>query len=121
MNIEQMVVEAGMVSLMNHGGASCVYSEGCHGVTQEHLERFAALVRAQALEEAATVCDSMQDHEELQKANKKAREAEKAGDKRGQLSRLQHWSVVSTFNAGLNNAAQAIRDLKASPDSTKQE
>lgn len=41
-----MVEAAGMVSVLNHGSGSCVYSEGCHGVTQEHLERFAELVRA---------------------------------------------------------------------------
>jgi hypothetical protein len=35
-----------MVNVLNHGSGSCVYSEGCHGVTQEHLERFAVLVRA---------------------------------------------------------------------------
>ena len=35
-----------MVNVLNHGSGSCVYSEGCHGVTQEHLERFAELVRA---------------------------------------------------------------------------
>ena len=39
-----LVEAAGMVSVLNHGSGSCVYSEGCHGVTQEHLERFAELV-----------------------------------------------------------------------------
>ena len=43
--LEKLAEEAGMVNLLNHGAASCVYSEGCHGVTQEHLERFAELVR----------------------------------------------------------------------------
>jgi hypothetical protein len=41
-----LVEAAGMVNVLNHGSGSCVYSEGCHGVTQEHLERFAELVRA---------------------------------------------------------------------------
>jgi len=41
-----LVEAAGMVNVLNHGSGSCVYSEGCHGVTQEHLERFAKLVRA---------------------------------------------------------------------------
>lgn len=36
---------AGMVCLLDQGAASCVHSEGCNGVTQEHLQRFAALVR----------------------------------------------------------------------------
>lgn len=39
--IEKAAQRAGMVSLLNHGAASCVYSEGCAGVTQEHLMAFA--------------------------------------------------------------------------------
>ena len=39
--IEQTALRVGMKSLMNHGAASCVYSEGCNGVTQEHLIAFA--------------------------------------------------------------------------------
>lgn len=39
--VEKAAQRAGMVSLMNHGAASCVYSEGCAGVTQEHLMAFA--------------------------------------------------------------------------------
>lgn len=39
--IEQTALRVGMKSLMNHGAASCVYSEGCNGVSQEHLIAFA--------------------------------------------------------------------------------
>ena len=39
--IEQAAVRVGMTSLMNNGAASCVHSEGCNGVTQEHLIAFA--------------------------------------------------------------------------------
>jgi hypothetical protein len=39
--IEKAAIKVGMTSLLNHGAASCVYSEGCHGVTQEHLVAFA--------------------------------------------------------------------------------
>lgn len=39
--IEKIALRVGMKSLMNHGAASCVYSEGCAGVTQEHLIAFA--------------------------------------------------------------------------------
>ena len=39
--IERAAVRVGMKSLMNHGAASCVYSEGCNGVSQEHLIAFA--------------------------------------------------------------------------------
>ena len=43
----KLAEDAGMVSLLDNGAASCVYSDGCHGVCQEHLERFVALVRAE--------------------------------------------------------------------------
>lgn len=39
--IEKAAVKVGMTSLLNHGAASCVYSEGCNGVTQAHLVAFA--------------------------------------------------------------------------------
>ena len=41
-----LVDAAGLENYLDHGAASHVSSEGCHGVTQEHLERFAELVRA---------------------------------------------------------------------------
>ena len=49
-DLQELAQAAGMVSYLNHGAASCVHSEGCHGVTQEHLERFTELVRAAELE-----------------------------------------------------------------------
>ncbi len=39
--IEKAAIRVGITSLMNQGAASCVYSEGCSGVTQEHLIAFA--------------------------------------------------------------------------------
>lgn len=39
--IEKTALRVGMKSLMNHGAASCVYSDGCNGVSQEHLIAFA--------------------------------------------------------------------------------
>lgn len=39
--IEKAALRVGMKSLMNHGAASCVYTEGCNGVSQEHLIAFA--------------------------------------------------------------------------------
>jgi len=39
--IEKTALRVGMTSLMNHGAASCVYSEGCNGVSQAHLVAFA--------------------------------------------------------------------------------
>jgi len=39
--IEQLAVRAGMTSLLNHGAASLVFTEGVAGVSQEQLVRFA--------------------------------------------------------------------------------
>lgn len=39
--IEKTAIKVGMKSLMNHGAGSCVYTEGCNGVSQEHLIAFA--------------------------------------------------------------------------------
>lgn len=39
--LEKAALRVGMKSLLNHGAASCVYSEGCNGVTQDHLIAFA--------------------------------------------------------------------------------
>ena len=57
-----LVEAAGMVNLLNHGSGSCVYSEGCNGVTQEHLERFAELVRADERERICTAIKAEDDH-----------------------------------------------------------
>ena len=52
--IEAMAVAAGMVSALNLGSGSCVTSsEGCNGITQGELERFAELVRAAERERIA--------------------------------------------------------------------
>lgn len=56
--LERLATQAGMVSLLNHGAASCVHSEGCNGVTQQHLEKFAELVAVEvyvAMSEAAAI------------------------------------------------------------------
>lgn len=47
--IEKAAVKVGMQSLLNHGAASCVYSEGCNGVTQAHLVAFAREVALHCL------------------------------------------------------------------------
>lgn len=43
-DLKSLAVQAGMMEQLNQGAASCVYSEGCNGVAQDHLQRFAALV-----------------------------------------------------------------------------
>jgi hypothetical protein len=57
--LEDIAGRAGMYTdLMRMGAASLVYSPGCKGVTIEGLTRFAALVRAETLEEAAKECET---------------------------------------------------------------
>ena len=56
--LERLAKQAGMVSLLNQGAASCVHSEGCNGVTQQHLEKFAELVAVEvymAMSDAAAI------------------------------------------------------------------
>lgn len=46
-DLAKLAEQAGMrVDLLSMGAASMVYSDGCEGVTREHLQRFAALVAA---------------------------------------------------------------------------
>ena len=47
-DVEELAVKAGMQSALNMGAASCAWTEGCEGVSQQHLERFAALVLEKA-------------------------------------------------------------------------
>lgn len=35
--IEKTLERVGITSLLNHGAASCVFTEGCCGVSQEHI------------------------------------------------------------------------------------
>lgn len=46
MDIETLARAAGMDCALNQGSGSCVSSDGCHGVTQEHLEWFAEMAAA---------------------------------------------------------------------------
>ncbi len=39
--IEKTALKVGMRSLLNHGAGSCVYTDGCNGVSQAHLVAFA--------------------------------------------------------------------------------
>lgn len=46
-DIKQIAEQAGIrMNLWNMGAASMAYSDGCEGVTREHLERFAELLLA---------------------------------------------------------------------------
>jgi len=44
-DLHQLVNAVGLVNLLDHGSGSCVYSEGCAGVTQQDLERLVAFMR----------------------------------------------------------------------------
>ena len=54
----RLAESAGMVNLLTNGAASCVHSDGCHGVSQEHLWKFAELVRADERERCAKVAEA---------------------------------------------------------------
>lgn len=56
--LADLAAAVGMVSLLDQGAASCVHSEGCNGVTQEHLQRFADLVRADERKRCIDLCIS---------------------------------------------------------------
>lgn len=62
MDLEKLAIEAGMESALNMGSGSCVSSFGCNGVTQEHLEKFAALVRAAERERWAAAFTNARDN-----------------------------------------------------------
>jgi hypothetical protein len=50
-SIEELARDAGLeTSSFNMGAASCVWSKGCGAVTRADLEKFAALIRADAIE-----------------------------------------------------------------------
>lgn len=61
--IIKMASEAGInVSLYDMGAASCVFSEGCHGVARDEFQKFARACYEAGREECAKVCDEMRDH-----------------------------------------------------------
>ena len=65
--IIKLAREAGIdVSLYDMGAASCVFSEGCHGVARDEFQRFARACyeagRTAEREECAKLCDEMRDH-----------------------------------------------------------
>lgn len=51
--IEKALERVGITSLLNHGAASCVFTEGCCGVSQEHI---VAYTREIALQCAVALC-----------------------------------------------------------------
>ena len=81
------------------------------------FERFYAIARAEALEDAAKAAEAQQDLAEQEKADKRFKAAMKdleAGKatERNAVDRGDHWMCVATCNAVLRNAAKAIRSLK---------
>lgn len=87
--------------------AAAGLSEQIEQLARERDEARAAVLAER--EACAQVCEAQMDQAEQDKADRRAREAQGRGDEKDQLARLRHWSVVSTFNAGLRNAAAAIR------------
>jgi hypothetical protein len=59
-DIERLAREAGMnTSMWEYGAGSMAFTLGIEGVARGAIERFAALVRNEVLEEAATVSDQV--------------------------------------------------------------
>ena len=84
---------------------------------KNELARFYALARAEALEDAAKVAEAQQDLAEQEKADKRFKAAMKdletgKATERNAVDRGEHWMCVTTCNAVLRNAADAIRALK---------
>jgi hypothetical protein len=112
--------EAGMTTGDNqkHNGVYWWRSLGRPtNVSTTDLERFYAIARAEALEDAAKVAEAQQDLAEQEKADKRFKAAMKdleAGKatERNAVDRGDHWMCVATCNAVLRNAAKAIRSLK---------
>jgi hypothetical protein len=61
MDIKAIAKQAGMVTALNCGAASCVWSEDMAGVSATHLKAFAALVAATEREACAKVCELLED------------------------------------------------------------
>ena len=66
MNVAELCKQAGLTVGTNISGVTLVGSPSTLGIahiTIEELERFAALVRAAALEEAADICDRVNNYD----------------------------------------------------------
>ena len=60
-DIERLAREAGMnTSMWEYGAGSMVFTLGIEGVARGAIERFAARVRNEVLEEAAKACDEIE-------------------------------------------------------------
>ncbi len=78
--IIKLAREAGIdVSLYDMGAASCVFSEGCHGVARDEFQRFARACyeagRTAERADCAKVCDERAAH-----CERKAQEAIESGE-----------------------------------------
>jgi hypothetical protein len=78
----------------------------------EQAKKDAALVRAQALDEASEVCNGFIDAKEQARAALAAAKALKEGSMRDQIDRLSHEGTVNLYNRTLERCAEAIRALK---------
>lgn len=63
LDVIRLAREAGMnVSLWNYGAGSMAFTMGIEGVARGAIERFAALVAAEVMEEDAKVCEKVGNH-----------------------------------------------------------
>jgi hypothetical protein len=99
---------------------SSEYNDLVYAATPEEIRRFAALVRSQALDEAAEVCDGFIDAKEQARAALAAAKALEEGSVRDQIDRLSHEGTVNLYNRALERCADAIRALKGNGSPAQQ-
>ena len=101
-DLHQIVNAVGLVNLLDHGSGSCVYSEGCAGVTQQDLERLVELMRVRVAELEAA-------HEDASGAILQAVEAERERVAEG-CARIELVVAVHTLASHFENALYAFGD-----------
>ncbi len=124
--IERAALLVGMKSLLNHGAASCVYSEGCAGVSQDHLVAFArevALHCVAALSQPSTEQGWTHEiNQELDRQYLKGFQAGKAFEREECAKAAEAEQVEDTghdgdvgYNLAIKHCATAIRSRKDAP------
>ncbi len=98
------------------------YDVGIHGQIRfafsiEALRAYAEEAIKQERAACAAICEALKDRAQEEKAIAKFRAADGKSTSEA-LSRGQHWSAVSLYNSGLNNAAVAIRARSYAPTDT---
>ena len=104
-----------LLSIARECGARDYRQLGADGISIEFYESqlaaFAALIRAEALEEAAQIADSLRDDREERRAHVASNMRD--GNISDQLRSLKHHQTVTMWNTALRKTAAAIRNLSS--------